>query len=250
MKICALVVLGHMGVRRGDPAAAPQLEEARALAAGTGELQRVAPVASARAEAAWLAGDIEGVKREARLVTEMVKWHDDPWIHGEFSFWLWRVGGPPETDETIAVPYALQMRGDWRAAAAAWREIGCPYEEAVALADGDEAARRAALEIFERLGAAPAAERLRHALRASGVRGIPRGPRASTRENAAGLTNRQLEVLALIADGLSNSEIADRLFISAKTVDHHVGAVLAKLDAGTRAEAASIAIHSGLIKKK
>jgi len=250
MKISALAVLGHVGVRRGDPAAAPLLDEARALAAGTGELQRVAPVASARAEAAWLEGDVEAVKREARLVFEMAKRPDDPWIRGEFSFWLWRAGGAPETDETIAAPYALQMRGDWRAAAAAWREIGCPYEEAIALADGDEAARRAALGIFDRLGAGPAAERLRQALRASGVRGIPRGPRASTRENAAGLTNRQLEVLALIADGLSNSEIADRLFISPKTVDHHVGAVLAKLDAGTRAEAASIAIHSGLIKKQ
>ncbi len=250
MKICALAVRGHMAVRRGDSAAAPQLEEARALAAGTEELQRVAPVASARAEAAWLAGDIEGVKREAHLVTAMAKWRDDPWIHGEFSFWLWRAGGSPDPDETIAAPYALQMRGDWRAAAAAWRAIGCPYEEAVALADGDEAARRTALGIFDGLGAVPAAELLRQALRASGVRGLPRGPRASTRENAAGLTNRQVEVLALMADGLSNSEIADRLFISPKTVDHHVGAVLAKLDAGTRAEAASIAIHSGLIKKK
>jgi len=248
MKICALVVLGHVGVRRGDPAAAPPLDEARALAVGTGELQRLAPVAPARAEAAWLAGDIEGVKREAGLVAEIA--HDDPWIRGEFSFWLWRAGGASQTDESIAAPYTLQMRGDWRAAAAAWREIGCPYEEAVALADGDEPARRAALEIFERLGAAPAAERLRQALRASGVRGIPRGPRASTRENAAGLTNRQVEVLALIADGWSNGEIADRLFISPKTVDHHVGAILAKLNAGTRAEAASRAIHSGLINKK
>jgi len=140
------------------------------------------------------------------------------------------------------------MRGDWRAASAAWQEIGCPYEAAAALADGDEAARRAALETFDRLGAGPAAERLRLALRASGARGIPRGPRASTRGNAAGLTNRQLEVLALMADGLSNNEIAGRLFISPKTVDHHVGAVLAKLDAGTRAQAASKAIHSGLIK--
>src|SRR5262245_10036973 len=250
MKICALALIGHVKVRRGDPTAAPQLDEARTLAAGTGELQRVAPVASARAEAAWLAGDVEGVKREARLVIEMMKHHDHPWIRGEFSFWLWRAGDAPETDDRIAAPYALQMRGDWRAAAAAWQEIGCPYEEAVALADGDELAQRAALGIFDRLEAGPAAERLRQALRAIGVRGIPRGPRASTRENVAGLTNRQLEVLALIADGLSNSEIADRLFISAKTVDHHVGAVLAKLDAGTRAEAASIAIHAGLVKRK
>lgn len=250
MKIATLAVLGHVGVRRGDPAAAPLLDEAYALALGTEEPQRVAPVASARAEAAWLAGDVEGVKREARLVFAMANRHNDPWIRGEFSFWLWRAGGAAETDQSIAAPYALQMRGDWRAAAAAWTAIGCPYEAAVALADGDEAARRAALETFDRLGAAPAAERLRLALRASGVRSIPRGPRASTRGNAAGLTNRQLEVLALIADGLSNGEIADRLFISPKTVDHHVGAVLAKLDAGTRAEAASIAIHSGLINKK
>lgn len=249
MKLCTLAVLGHVGVRRGDPAATLRLDEAHALATGTGELQRVAPVASARAEAAWLAGDLEGVRREARRVFELAERPDDPWIRGEFSFWLWRAGGAPVIDHAMAAPFALQIRGDWRAAAAAWAEIGCPYEAAVALADGDEAARREALGIFDRLGAGPAAERLRLALRASGVRGIPRGPRASTKGNAAGLTNRQLEVLALMADGLSNNEIADRLFISAKTVDHHVGAVLAKLDAGTRAQAASIAIHSGLIKK-
>ena len=187
---------------------------------------------------------------EARPVLEMAKGRDDPWLQGEFAFWAWRAGGALETHEKIAAPYALQMSGDWRAAAEAWRQIGCPYEEAMALSDGDEAAQRAALEIFERLGAGPATERLRQALRATGVRGIPRGPRPSTKGNPAGLTNRQLEVLALMADGLSNAEIAGRLFISPKTVDHRVSAILAKLDARTRAEAASVALQSGLINKK
>ena len=149
----------------------------------------------------------------------------------------------------IATPYALQMSGDWRAAATAWKEIGCPYEEAMALADGDESAQLAALEIFERLGARPATERLRQALRAAGVRGIPRGPRPSTKENPAGLTNRQIEVLALMVDGLSNAEIAERLFISTRTVDHHVSTILAKLDARTRAEAVSLALQTALINK-
>jgi DNA-binding NarL/FixJ family response regulator len=90
-----------------------------------------------------------------------------------------------------------------------------------------------ALAIYEKLGAAPAAERLRQKLRATGVRGIPRGPRPSTKGNAAGLTARQLEVLSLIGDGCTNADIAERLFISSKTVDHHVSAILAKLDAHT-----------------
>jgi DNA-binding CsgD family transcriptional regulator len=162
---------------------------------------------------------------------------------------MWRAGGAQEAHEKTAAPYALQMSGDWRAAAEAWREIGCPYEEAMALADGNELAQRAALEIFERLGAGPAAEKLRQSLRATGVRSIPRGPRPSTKVNPAGLTNRQIEVLALLADGLSNAEIADRLFISPKTVDHHVSAILAKLDARTRGEAVSVALQSGLINQ-
>jgi DNA-binding NarL/FixJ family response regulator len=141
------------------------------------------------------------------------------------------------------------MSGDWRGAANAWKEIGCPYEQAVALADGDESAKREALEIFERLGAGPAAEKLRQTLRATGARGLRRGPRPSTKENPSGLTNRQLEVLTLMADGLGNSDIGDRLFISAKTVDHHVSAILSKLDARTRGEAVAVATQVGLIKQ-
>jgi DNA-binding CsgD family transcriptional regulator len=248
-KIPALAVLGHIRVRRGDPEADRLLAEARELASQIGELQRVAPVASARAELAWLKGELEQVSDEARFVLEMARGRDDGWINGEFAFWTWRAGGSAGTREKIAEPYALHMSGDWRATAEAWRAVGCPYEEAMALADGDESAQRAALEIFDRLGAGPAAERVRQALRARGARGIPRGPRPSTKENPAGLTNRQMEVLALMADGLSNAEIGDRLFISTRTVDHHVSTILAKLDARTRAEAVSLALQSGLIRK-
>jgi len=248
-KIPALAVLGHVRVRRGDPDASSLLSEARDLAMQTGELQRIAPVAAARAEFAWLKGDLAQVMNEARLVLELARTHGDDWIQSEFLFWTWRASGALETHDRLATPYALHMSGDWRGAAAAWREIGCPYEEAMALAEGDESAQRAALALFERLGAGPAAERLRHALRATGRRGIPRGPRPSTRENPAGLTTRQVEVLALMGAGLSNAEIADRLFISPKTVDHHVSAILAKLDARTRAKAVSIALQAGLIKQ-
>jgi DNA-binding CsgD family transcriptional regulator/tetratricopeptide (TPR) repeat protein len=248
-KIPALAVLGHLRVRRGDPDDMRLLAEARELAIKTQELQRVAPVASALAESAWLKGDLEQLLAQARFVLNMAEGHDDPWLQGEFVFWMWRAGGVSETRENIAAPYALQMSGDWRAAAQAWKEIGCPYEEAMALADGDESAKLAALEILERLGAGPAAERLRHTLRATGVRGIPRGPRPTTKENPAGLTSRQMDVLALMTDGLGNAEIADRLFISTKTVDHHVSAILAKLDARTRGEAVSVALQSGLINQ-
>jgi DNA-binding CsgD family transcriptional regulator/tetratricopeptide (TPR) repeat protein len=251
-KIPALAVLGHLRVRRGDPDAMRLLDEALELALETGELQRIAPVAAARAEFAWLKGDLELVMREAQLVSEMARGHDDSRLRGEFplAFWVWRAGCAMEPGENLYAPYALQVRGDWRAAAEAWRQIGCPYEEAVALSDGDKSAQLAALEIFESLGARPMAERLQQALRQKGVRGLPRGPRQSTKENPAGLTNRQMEVLAAIADGLSNAEIAERLFISPKTVDHHVSAILAKLDARTRAEAVSRALQSGLINKK
>ena len=248
-KISALAVLGHLRVRRGDPHAERVLSEARELAMQTRELQRVVPVASARVESAWLTGDLEQVMSEARFVLEMAKGNDDPWLHGEFAFWLWRAGGAIETSEKLAAPYALHMSGNWRAAAEAWKEIGCPYEEAIALADGNETAQRSALVIFERLGAGPAAERLRQALRATGVRGIPRGPRPSTKHNPAGLTTRQMEVLVLMAQGLANTEIAERLFTSTRTIDHHVSTILAKLDVRTRAEAVSHAFQSGLIQQ-
>jgi DNA-binding CsgD family transcriptional regulator len=248
-RIPALVVLGYLRVRRGDPDVAQPLAEAYELATQTKELQRIAPVVSARIEFAWLKGHFQQVIDEARQVLDQASGQDHPWLKEEFAFWIWRSGGAPKVNKSAVTPYALQMSGKWRAAAERWREIGCPYEEAMALADGDESGQREALEIFERLGAGPATEKLRQAMRATGIRGLPRGPRSSTKENPAGLTNRQLEVLALMAEGASNATIGERLFISAKTVDHHVSAILAKLETHTRAEAVSLALQSGLLNK-
>ena len=249
-RIPALTILGHVRLRRGDPDASRALNEAHQLAMETEEIPRLAPIVSARAEMAWLAGNDEQVVAEIQSVPEMATCPNDPWLYGEFAFWLWRAGVTPSIEQEIAKPYALQIAGNWRAAADLWRELGCPYEEAMALVDGDEAAQLEALAIFEKLGANPAAERLRHTLRATGVRGIPRGPRPSTQENPAGLTARQMEVLACMSEGCTNTEIAERLFISSKTVDHHVSAILAKLEAHTRAEAVSLALQSNLINPK
>jgi DNA-binding CsgD family transcriptional regulator len=166
---------------------------------------------------------------------------------GEVAIWLWRADGSTDTLGNVAAPFALEMAGDWRAAAEAWGQLGCPYERALALLNGDEAALGEAFVILEHLGAAPAAEIARKRLRVASGRGKLRGPNRATQATPYGLTPRQLEILLLVAGGLHNSEIAERLSTTPKTVEHHVSAILAKLQARSRSEAVSIAHTSGLI---
>jgi DNA-binding CsgD family transcriptional regulator/tetratricopeptide (TPR) repeat protein len=246
-QIMALVALGRLRVRRGDPGAAQLLDEALDLATRTNTLQRLAPVRAARAEAAWLAGDLERAAHEAGTAYELALHHRHAWHVGEFSFWLKLAGEAITPPKYCATPFALQISGDWRAAAEAWAELDCPYEEARALADGDEPAQMRALEIFDRLGAAPAAQILRQHMRESGSRRIPRGPRAATQRNPHGLTTREMGILGCLTSGLSNGQIGERLHISPKTVDHHVSAILAKLDVRSRGEAAALALAQDLI---
>ena len=147
---------------------------------------------------------------------------------------------------TRAEPYRLIIEGKPMDAAEAWARIGCPYERAIALAHGDQTAQLEALRDFEALGATAVAAKLRKALRDQGL-SVPRGKDQKTRSHAAGLTARQAEVLHLLDEGLSNTEIADRLFVSPRTVEHHVSAVLEKLDCSTREEAVSRANAEGLL---
>ena len=240
-RITTLIALGRLRARRGDPGVDEALDEALELATWTDTVQRLGPVRAARAEAAWLAGDRERTRTEARVVYDLAVSKRHPWFTGELAFWRWQAGDEAMLPEWTAVPYARQISGDWRGAAAAWEQLGCPYEQARALADGGGEAQKAALAIFERLGAQPMAEIVRQRLKAAGVQTIPRGPRATTRQNPFGLTNRQVEILALLTENLTNAEIAVRLHISPKTVDHHVSAVLAKLDVSSRETAADLA---------
>jgi DNA-binding NarL/FixJ family response regulator len=154
--------------------------------------------------------------------------------------WLRRCGEPVEPFEGCPEELAAGLRGDWRAAAAGWERIGAPYERALELVDSGEVdATLEALAVFDRLGADPAARLARRRLRELGVRQIPRGPQPTTRVNPAGLTDRQVEILRLLSEGLTNAEIAERLVLSVRTVDHHVSAVLQKLGVGGRRDAAA-----------
>lgn len=236
-RIMALLARGRVRARRGDPGAWEALDEVLALAEGTETLQRVAPTRAARAEASWLAGEDAAAAREAAAAEELATRKRHAWFVGELLYWQWKGGRAVEMPAYAARPYALQVAGRWQEAAEDWAERGCPYEQARALAEGTTESRLEALRIFDGLGARPAAERLRHALRAAGVRRIPRGPRASTRAQPAGLTAREVQILGLVAENLTNAEIGARLHISPKTVDHHVSAVLEKLGVATRREA-------------
>jgi ATP/maltotriose-dependent transcriptional regulator MalT len=244
----ALVPLGLLQARRGDPAAAATLQEATEAAFATGELQWTAPVAAARAEHAWLHGETGRVAEEAARVLEPAVRADHPWFAGELAYWLRLAGTPVEVPVRVAEPYRLLLAGDWRAAAAAWEELGCVYHRALALARGDrDEAPLEALAVLDGLGARQTAQRLRRQLRRRGDLRVPRGPNRATAANPAGLTGRQVEVLGLLAEGLTDAEIAARLSLSAKTVGHHVSALLAKLGVGSRREAAAAGRQLGLV---
>lgn len=246
-RIHALVALGLVRARRGDPDPWVLLDEARATALPRQELQWIGPVAVARAEAAWLEGRPEAIAAELEPALGFPMRPGDPYA-AALAYWGGHAGVEiPLANSPDPDPYLLQMAGECERAARRWRELGCPYDEAIALAESGEAdALQGAHEQLRSLGAAPAVGIVARRLRELGER-VPRGPRPKTRENPAGLTARELEVLELLAEGLPNAEIAERLVVSPRTVDHHVSAILRKLDVRSRGEAGAQAARRGLI---
>jgi DNA-binding CsgD family transcriptional regulator len=246
IRLCPLNRLGTIRARRGEPGVWECLDEAIGHADGAGEAQNIVPVRLERAEARWLEGDQAAALREAELA------HDsgagaDQWGRGALAVWLVRTGSSRELPRGLAEPYQRQLDGDWAGAARFWLDLGCPCEAAMALLDSpEEDDLREALQILTGLRAAAVIRVARKKMRDLGIRSIPAGPRSATREHPLGLTRREHEVLDLLVDGRTIAEIAEQLFISAKTVDHHVSAVLAKLGVPDRTVAASEAVRLGL----
>jgi DNA-binding CsgD family transcriptional regulator len=222
------------------------LDEAHVLAKGHDELQFLAPVATARAEALWLEGRHGEVEDETSEVLELAVRRDSGWLAGELA-WLRRLAGVRESAPAAAGPYAAQLAGAEGEAVRRWNALGCPYDAALAAVASDAEDRlRESLIGFQRLDAGPAARVVARRLRQQGRRGVPRGPRPATRDHPARLTRREEQVLVLVCEGCSNAEIAARLFLSERTVHHHVSAVLRKLDVESRTQAVSAAQRLGL----
>lgn len=243
----ALLALGRLHARQGMSDARSILGEALKLSMRADSVPHMGRIQVARLEDVWLAGGNWGrVLEETRLIYNLAISKKHPWIVGELAFWRWRVGDEITPPVWVAPPFSLQMAGDWQAAAKEWETHGCPYEQAIALADGDETAQLKALAIFENLGARPIIKRLKQKMRAQGVH-IPRGPRPTTRENPYNLTTREMEVLEYLAKGLNNNAIAEQFSLSTRTVEHHITSILQKMDVQTRAEAVAHALEQHLL---
>jgi DNA-binding CsgD family transcriptional regulator/tetratricopeptide (TPR) repeat protein len=247
----AQIALARVRTRLGQPED-EILEELRAMPTTRRDIMRLGPLVVVEAEALWLGFPRPGARENLRAALDMaLRGQGQSWMIADIAFWLKTLGEP------VSLPAAVMKRlrpaplayieGRWLDAARAWGEIGCPYERAISLSMGDESAQREAIEIFDGLEAAPAGARLRRQMRSRGIRGVPRRPIAHTRASPAGLTRRQSQVLALLAQGLTNGEIAEKLFISTKTAEHHVCAIMARLGADTRHEAADAARKRGLL---
>lgn len=225
-------MLARVQARLGRRAARATIERAWGWARSARQIDMTVHAAASYAEYLWLTGE-EAPGLVAEFVRVFERAHNTSALAGDLPFWLWELGGLREVPEWVPDQWRLITIGRPSEAAAIWEAHGFPYERALALMHGEDGDRIEALRIFDDLGAVAAAARLRQILRDEGIR-VPRGPAAATRRHPVGLTSRQAEVLDLVAVGLTNAEIADRLFVSPRTVDNHVAAIFTKLDVTDR----------------
>ncbi len=234
VQLGVLTIKATIKIRRGEPDGSTLLEEAKYLAFLLNEHLRIMPIVIAFLEYEWLTGNKFLTDTELSTALSLIKAVDSIALNSEFDFWLYKARGVRSGLQMLFEPYSLMHEGKASEAAAFWKEKGCPYETALALFSGNEEQKREALILLQGLGADAVYQKLKSEMRLSGIRKIPRGLRNSTLTNPAQLTTRELDILQLLKTGASNKEIAGQLFISPKTVDHHISSILFKLDAPSR----------------
>jgi DNA-binding CsgD family transcriptional regulator len=240
-------VLGTLQARRGRVETRTALDRMWALAESAEQLTVMDPAAAALAEYLWLSGD-RGSQWLDSLDSVLARGIEvgNPWPSGPLAFWMWKLRRLDVRPDGTFDFYGWIIDGEPQRAAEFWRTRGVPYEEALSLMHSGPDEQLRALRIAENLGADALANRIRGLLVAHGV-SPPRGTSHATREHAAGLTQRQAEILELLAEGLTNVDIADRLFLSPRTVENHVAAILMKLDVPSRAGAVEAARERALL---
>jgi DNA-binding CsgD family transcriptional regulator/tetratricopeptide (TPR) repeat protein len=256
-----LCSMAKVMARRGQPGYWPYLDEAIGSAIRLGEPHWIRPVGIARTEAYWLEGRLDAAISELDRVRSLTPGAlaatpiaaaagatavDRCWM----ALWLRRLTVPPNVDHTVDIePFASQLAGDGARAAMLWDRLGCRYQAALALLDTKEETHlRESLTRLVDLGAEAAARLVRRTMRDLGIRSIPAGARPATKAHPHGLTTREQEILQLISQGQSNEEISASLFISVRTVEHHVSAILGKLGTDSRRGAAKEARRLGLTR--
>jgi ATP/maltotriose-dependent transcriptional regulator MalT len=243
------VALGLARIRCGEPASG-DFKKAAALARQLGNARHIATIDAALTEAAWLTGDDIAAGVMARSALDGVVASGNLEAASTLALWAHRAGQPGCLLPWVVEPYALEISGNWQAAADMWQEDDVPLEAMRARsASTHESTLRELHAELGRIGAHPDALRVARRLRSLGFSHIPRGPRPSTRATYGLLTRREIEILSVLATGASNRDIAQKLFLSPKTVDHHVSALLGKLGVTNRQQAVNHARDVGLIPK-
>ena len=248
VKIEAIVIVATIKMRRGHSDILPLLIEAKEKAFETMEPQRILPVLTALLEYEWIMGTSFVKKEDIDHAIPMVPNGGNMYLKNKFCLWLLKA-----RKQKILLPdfldgYQVDDKATAMKSSALWKKLNCPYEQALTLFEGDDNDKRAAIEIVQKLGADAIYEKMKFEMRASGIKSIPRGIRKSTKSNPANLTDRELDVIHLLKDGMQNKEIAARLFISPKTVDHHISSIFFKLEVNSRTKAVKEAISLEIIK--
>jgi len=237
VKIQVLVVISRIKMRSGELEALPLLLEAKTKAFEAMEMQRIIPVVVALLEYEWITGTSLIANQEISDILARAEQVGDIHENSELAFWLLYTRNQRWALKLVQEGYNMDNEKMVTKSAAVWEGLGCSYQQALVLFEGRESDKRKAISIVQNLNANAVYQKMKFEMRASGIKKIPRGVNKTTQLNPSLLTRREVDVLQLLKEGLQNKEIASKLFISAKTVEHHISAILFKLDVNSRTKA-------------